>query len=64
MQKLWGRKISDLAFAEFMNILDGVALSKGKVVHKVNRFMHLQSFVVNVIIRMMICLCLIDMAVP
>ena len=33
MQKLWGRKISDLAFSEFVNILS----YKSKV-HKINRF--------------------------
>lgn len=32
MQRLWGRKISDLAFAEFLKILDFVAEKKGKVV--------------------------------
>ena len=38
MQALWGRKISDLARSAFMNILDYVAQTKGKVVHLVNRF--------------------------
>ncbi len=30
MQKLWGRKIGDLAFAEFIEILEWVATKKGK----------------------------------
>ena len=30
MQKLWGRKISDLAFGEFLQILEWVAFKKGK----------------------------------
>ncbi|MCX6045881.1 MAG: RNA-guided endonuclease TnpB family protein [Chloroflexi bacterium] len=38
MQALWGRKSSDLARSEFMNILEYVAQTKGKVVHLVNRF--------------------------
>ena len=38
MQKLWGRKISDLAFAEFILILKHVAKKKGKIVHQINRF--------------------------
>ena len=38
MQALWGRKISDLARSEFMNILGYVAQTKGKLVHLVNRF--------------------------
>lgn len=38
MQALWGRKVSDLARSEFMNILSYVASAKGKVVHLVNRF--------------------------
>jgi putative transposase len=33
MQKLWGRKVSDLAFAEFVQILE----SKTKVI-KIDRF--------------------------
>lgn len=32
MQRLWGRKISDLAFAEFLQILEWVAKKKGKQV--------------------------------
>lgn len=32
MQRLWGRKISDLAFGEFLQILEWVATKKGKQV--------------------------------
>jgi putative transposase len=32
MQRLWGRKISDLAFGEFLQILEWVALKLGKQV--------------------------------
>ncbi len=38
MKKLWGRKVSDLGFASFVEILQWVALKKGKVVGFVNRF--------------------------
>ncbi len=38
MQRLWGRKIGDLARSEFMEILTYIAATKGKVVHLVNRF--------------------------
>ena len=38
MQRLWGRKISDLARSEFMGILDYLASTKGKVVHLINRW--------------------------
>jgi putative transposase len=38
MKKLWGRKISDLAFSEFLTILQYVAKCKGCVVHFVDRF--------------------------
>ncbi len=38
MQRLWGRKIGDLARSEFMDILTYVASTKGKVIHLVNRF--------------------------
>lgn len=38
MVKLWGRKVSDLAFGEFLNILQYIALTKGRVVHLVDRF--------------------------
>ena len=32
MQRLWGRKISDLAFGEFLQILQWIASKKGKQV--------------------------------
>jgi putative transposase len=32
MQRLWGRKVSDLAFGEFLSILEWVAKKKGKLV--------------------------------
>ncbi len=32
MQRLWGRKISDLAFGEFLQILEWIASKKGKLV--------------------------------
>jgi putative transposase len=38
MQRMWGRKIGDLARSEFMGILAYVASIKGKVVHLVSRF--------------------------
>ncbi len=38
MQRLWGRKISDLSHATFVNILKYVALIKGKEVVFVDRF--------------------------
>jgi putative transposase len=38
MQRLWGRKVSDLAFYSFRQILDYVAKRKGKVVAYVDRF--------------------------
>ncbi|MCX6048190.1 MAG: RNA-guided endonuclease TnpB family protein [Chloroflexi bacterium] len=38
MQALWGRKISDLARSEFMNVLGYVASLKNKTVHLVDRF--------------------------
>jgi len=38
MQKLWGRKVSDLARSEFMEILEWVAMQKGKFVGYVDRF--------------------------
>ena len=38
MQRLWGRKISDLAFATFLEILETVATNKGKLVHFIDRF--------------------------
>jgi putative transposase len=38
MQRLWGRKISDLAFSEFLKTLDFVAEKKGKIVSYINRW--------------------------
>ena len=38
MKRLWGRKISDLAFAEFLKIVDFVATKKGKVVSYIDKW--------------------------
>lgn len=38
MQMLWGRKISDLAFAAFMNKVEYLAAKHGREVKKVDRF--------------------------
>jgi putative transposase len=38
MQRLWGRKISDLAFGEFISILEWVATKKGKQVVFIDRW--------------------------
>ena len=38
MKRLWGRKISDLAFAEFVSILSWVASNAGTTVVKVDRW--------------------------
>ena len=38
MQQLWGRKISDLAFSEFLKILEFVASKKDKVVSYIDRW--------------------------
>ena len=38
MQRLWGRKISDLAFREFLQILEWVAKKKGKQVICIDRW--------------------------
>ena len=38
MQRLWGRKIGDLAFAEFLKILEYVAEKKGKVVSYIDQW--------------------------
>ena len=38
MQRLWGRKISDLAFREFLQILEWVAKKKGKQVVCIDRW--------------------------
>lgn len=38
MQKLWGRKINDLAFREFLQILEWVAKKKGKIVNYISQW--------------------------
>ncbi len=38
MQRLWGRKISDLAFGEFLEILEWVAKKKNKLVIFINQW--------------------------
>lgn len=38
MKRLWGRKVSDLAFNRFIAILKHVASKRGKTVIKINRF--------------------------
>lgn len=38
MQRLWGRKVTDSAFAEFLNILEFVAQKKGKVVSYIDQW--------------------------
>ena len=38
MKRLWGRKISDLSFSSFLEILQAVTTNKGKLVHFVDRF--------------------------
>jgi putative transposase len=38
MKKLWGRKVSDLGFAEFMHILQWVAMKRGKQVLFIGRW--------------------------
>ena len=38
MKRLWGRKVSDLAFGEFLQILEWVAKKKGKHVGYVSRW--------------------------
>lgn len=39
MKALWGRKVSDLGFAEFVNILKYQAQKTGTVVHQINRWL-------------------------
>ena len=39
MKRLWGRKVSDLAFAEFVAILEWVAGNAGSAVVKIDRWM-------------------------
>lgn len=38
MQRLWGRKISDLAFGEFLQILEWIAKKKGKQIVYIDRW--------------------------
>lgn len=38
MKALWGKKVSDLAFSEFINIIQYIAKLKGKIVHFIDRF--------------------------
>ena len=38
MQKLWGRKISDLGFSEFVNVLEYQCSKTGSIVVKISRF--------------------------
>jgi len=38
MKAMWGRKVSDLGFANFLSILEWVAFKRGKQVVKINRF--------------------------
>ena len=37
-QRLWGRKVSDLAFYSFLQLLDIVAKTKGKLVTTIDRW--------------------------
>jgi putative transposase len=38
MKKLWGRKVSDLGFSQFINILEYVAMKRGKRVIFIDRW--------------------------
>ena len=38
MKRLWGRKVSDLAFAEFVSILEWVASNAGTTIVKIDRW--------------------------
>lgn len=38
MQRLWGRKVTDLSFSTFVEILKHVAAGKGKTVHFIDRW--------------------------
>src|SRR5690606_11507725 len=38
MKALWGRKVSDLGFGQFMEILEWAALKRGKQVVKIDRW--------------------------
>jgi putative transposase len=39
MKHLWGRKVSDLAYGEFIQILEWVARKNGSIVVKVDRWL-------------------------
>lgn len=45
MQKLYGRKISDLGFAEFLQKLEYVAHKTGTTIIKIDRFFSIKSVV-------------------
>ncbi len=38
MQRLWGRKVSDLGFTKFVAILQHIALKRGKLMVRIDRF--------------------------
>jgi len=38
MKKLWGRKVSDYGFSDFLRILEHKACEHGKLLHKIDRF--------------------------
>ncbi len=38
MKALWGRKVSDLGFAQFLQVLEWVAFKRGKQIIKIDRF--------------------------
>ena len=38
MKRLWGRKVSDLSFAEFVSVLEWLAFKNGSTVVKIDRF--------------------------
>lgn len=38
MERLWGRKMSDLGFAQFLNVLEWVAFKRGKQVVRIDRW--------------------------
>jgi putative transposase len=38
MKALWGRKVSDMGFAQFLSVLEWVAFKRGKTVVKIDRF--------------------------
>jgi putative transposase len=38
MKKLWGRKVSDLGFSQFMQILEWIAFKHGKKIIQIDRF--------------------------